>query len=60
MKKRILALVLAVVLVLSMCISAAGAATYTVTKGDSLWRIAKQQLGSGLKWKEIYEIYRKG
>ena len=55
MKKRILALVLAVVLVLSMCISAAGAATYTVTKGDSLWRIAKQQLGSGLKWKEIYE-----
>ena len=55
MKKRILAVVLAVALLMSLCVTAAGAATYTVVKGDSLWRIAKQQLGSGLKWEEIYE-----
>lgn len=29
---------------------------YTVVKGDSFWAIAKRFLGSGSRWKEIYEI----
>jgi nucleoid-associated protein YgaU len=29
-------------------------ATYTVKKGDNLWNIAKKHLGSGSKWKDIY------
>ena len=29
--------------------------TYTVSKGDSLWKIAKQTYGKGAKWKLIYE-----
>ena len=52
--KRVLAMVLALIMVLG-CIGTAAAAEYTVVKGDSLWRIAKEHLGSGLKWKEIYE-----
>lgn len=32
--------------------------TYTVQKGDSLWRIAAQELGSGKRWQEIYELNR--
>ena len=52
--KRALALVLALVMVLG-CIGSAAAAEYTVVKGDSLWRIAERELGSGLKWKEIFE-----
>lgn len=30
------------------------AATYTVKSGDTLWSIAKTQLGSSSKWKDIY------
>lgn len=28
--------------------------TYTVKRGDTLWAIAKRTLGSGSRWKEIY------
>jgi nucleoid-associated protein YgaU len=31
---------------------------YTVKAGDSLWQIAKMQLGDGAKWKQIYEANR--
>ncbi|MBN1870972.1 MAG: LysM peptidoglycan-binding domain-containing protein [Candidatus Omnitrophica bacterium] len=30
--------------------------TYTIMKNDSLWKIAKKQLGDGNRWKEIYEL----
>lgn len=29
---------------------------YTIQKGDTLWKIAKEQLGSGHRWKYLYEI----
>lgn len=32
------------------------AKTYTVTKGDCLWAIAKKQLGNGSRWQEIYNL----
>lgn len=56
MKKfyKIFAAMLALTLCLSMT-ATAFAADYTVKKGDSLWKIASQQLGSGYKWKDIYE-----
>ena len=54
MKKKLLALTLALVMVLGLA-SAAFASEYTVTEGDSLWKIAKEQLGDGSKWNEIYE-----
>lgn len=31
---------------------------YKVVAGDTLWKIAKNQLGDGLKWKEIYDDNR--
>lgn len=30
--------------------------SYVVRPGDSLWRIAERELGSGFKWREIYEL----
>ena len=42
---------------LSLAVPAA-AAEYTVQRGDSLWKIAKEQLGSGTRWYEIYEANR--
>jgi nucleoid-associated protein YgaU len=35
--------------------AAAAEKTYTVDSGDSLWAIAKQELGDGNRWREIYE-----
>ncbi len=32
------------------------AKAYTVVKGDSLWAIAKKQLGNGSRWQEIYSL----
>ena len=32
--------------------------TYTVQSGDCLWNIAARELGSGLRWSEIYELNR--
>jgi len=29
---------------------------YTIQKGDTLWKIAKEQLGSGHRWKYLYEL----
>lgn len=42
----------AALLVLSLAVPAF-ASEYTVVKGDSLWKIAKEKLGSGAKWGEI-------
>jgi nucleoid-associated protein YgaU len=36
----------------------AAARTYTVVKGDSLSKIAKQYYGSANKWRQIYEANR--
>lgn len=36
--------------------AAAAATTYTVVSGDNLWNIAKQYLGSGVRYTEIYEL----
>lgn len=36
--------------------AAAAAKTYTVKKGDCLWNIAKQYLGSGAKYSEIHNL----
>ncbi|QAY68768.1 LysM peptidoglycan-binding domain-containing protein [Xylanimonas protaetiae] len=36
----------------------AGTAPYTVRRGDSLWRIAEQQLGDGHRWTEIHALNR--
>ena len=36
----------------------ASSGTYTVVAGDSLWKIASRQLGSGIRWNEIYELNR--
>ena len=36
--------------------SSASGGRYIVSAGDSLWRIADQQLGDGSRWEEIYEL----
>jgi nucleoid-associated protein YgaU len=33
--------------------------TYTVKSGDTLYKIASKQLGSGSKWKSIYDLNKK-
>ena len=32
--------------------------TYTVESGDTLWAIAKKELGAGTRWTELYEKNR--
>lgn len=44
---------------LALSLAAPAAATdYTVQKGDSLWKIAREQLGSGRKWTDIHAANR--
>lgn len=52
--RKVLNLLLALALCLSLTAPAL-ASSYTVQQGDSLWKIAQQQLGSGTRWGEIYE-----
>ena len=35
--------------------TAAAEKTHTVDSGESLWAIAEQELGSGNRWREIYD-----
>ena len=51
--KKLGALSMAAALSLTLTAPAV-AAEYTVPKGDSLWKIAREQLGSGFRWGEIY------
>ena len=55
--KKIGTLSLAAALALSLAVPAS-AADYTVRRGDSLWKIAKEQLGSGTRWTQIYNANR--
>lgn len=55
--KNIGTIALTATLALSLAAPAA-AADYTVRKGDSLWKIAQEQLGSGRKWTDIHAANR--
>ena len=55
--KKIGALTLVAALTVSLA-TPAMAAEYTVQKGDSLWKIAREQLGSGYRWAELYTANR--
>lgn len=52
--KKIATLSLAATLTLALA-APATAADYTVAQGDSLWKIAQKQLGSGYRWSDIYQ-----
>ncbi|MBE6910290.1 MAG: DUF3089 domain-containing protein [Ruminococcaceae bacterium] len=36
----------------------AAASSYTVVKGDCLWRITQRYVGTGVRWPELYELNR--
>lgn len=55
--KKILSLGLSALLALGLSANTF-AASYTVRPGDSLWKIAREQLGSGNRWGELYEANR--
>ena len=55
--KKICALSVTAALSLSLAAPAA-AADYTVQRGDSLWKIAREQLGDGTRWGELYAANR--
>lgn len=55
--KKICALSVTAALSLALAASAA-AADYTVQRGDSLWKIAREQLGDGTRWGELYAANR--
>lgn len=55
--KNIGTIALTATLALSLAAPAA-AADYTVRKGDSLWKIAQEQLGSGRRWTDIHAANR--
>lgn len=55
--KKFATLILAAALTLGLAAPAL-AAEYTVERGDSLWSIAREQLGSGCRWGEVYEANR--
>ncbi len=59
MKARRNLLTLSFALGASLLLSAtAFASDYTVVRGDCLWRIARRELGEGLRWVEIYDANR--
>ena len=49
---------LCTLLVCMILTAPASAADYTVVKGDCLWKIARNELGDGLRWGEIYDANR--
>lgn len=55
--KKICALFVTAALSLALAAPAA-AADYTVQRGDSLWKIAREQLGDGTRWGELYAANR--
>ena len=57
-KRNIVSAALAVLLCLSLTLPALASYPYAVQKGDSLWKIAKTQMGSGTRWGELYEANR--
>lgn len=58
-KKRTIIKTLALFLVLTLSMGiTSNAAPYTVVKGDNLWKIAKEKLGDGSRYGEIFEANR--
>lgn len=55
--KKICALFVTAALSLALAAPAA-AADYIVQRGDSLWKIAREQLGDGTRWGELYAANR--